>query len=53
MELCPEDSLVRFVLPARHGVRFFPDAVVHDGYMAKKNQVDTLLRITRAPRSIS
>ena len=36
MELFPEYPLVRLVLPARHGVHFFPDAVVHDGYMAKK-----------------
>ena len=53
MELFPEYPLVRLVLPARHGVHFFPDAVVHDGQMAMKNQVDILLRITRAPRSIS
>ena len=31
----------------------FPDAVVHDGCTAKKNDLDILLRITRAPGSLS
>jgi hypothetical protein len=53
MESFPEYPLVRLVLPARHGVRFFPDAVVHGGDMAKENQSDILLRITRGRRSIS
>jgi hypothetical protein len=46
-------ALVRLVWPTRHRVHFFPDAVVHDGYTEKKNQVDILLRITRGPRSLS
>jgi hypothetical protein len=53
LELFPEYPLVRLVLPTRQGVHFFPDAVVHDGCTAKKNDLDILLRITRAPRSIS
>jgi hypothetical protein len=53
MELFPEYPLVQIVLPVRHGVRFFPDAVVHDAYLAKRNDLDILLRITRAPTSIS
>jgi hypothetical protein len=52
LELFSGYPLIRLVLPTRHGVRFFPDAIVHDGDIAK-NEVDILLRITRAPRSKS
>ena len=53
MELFPEYPLVRLVLPTRHGARFFPAAIVHDGYLRNKNGLDILLRISRAPTSIS
>ena len=43
MALFPKYPLVRLVLPARHGVRFFPAAVVHSGYAEKKNELDVLL----------
>jgi hypothetical protein len=52
LELFSEYPLVRLVLPTRHGVHFFPDAVVHDGNTEKKSELDILLRITRGPRSL-
>ena len=53
MKLFPDYPLVRLALPARHGVHFCPDALIHHGYSAKKNEPDILLLITRAPTSIS
>ncbi len=46
MELFPDYPLVRLVLPSRHGVRFFPDAVAHEGARANQNGLDVVLRIT-------